>query len=717
VSRARRLVLVVLGWGAACGGRPQPEWIDLARLEASDRTREPAPLPADVRAVDEDGQRWMVAALPRAAWRAEEGAGRFSAELVVLAVGHPADGAPPYRLRAEGRAFAFEADPARFGSTDSFTTDSTRGPRLNLALAPDGAPPESCELWACVAVTGREAGRVRGRRLAGAGFHVPSGGARALALRLPAEARLSFATSVEPLFGRRDERTAARTFRVLLDGALLFEHRAELGQLGEALSWHAVELPRGGVARARLEFQVDGLPAVTSFLAPVVGPREIGRYGARPYAARPDQVIFLADTFRADNLAAYGSTLELTPAIDAFAREARTFERAWSTSTHTLPAHSSMFSGVYPPQNGQVDDVNPLPEAVETLAERLAESGYRCGLVSDGVMVSSSHGLDQGFALFDERRASGTLERVRAFLAADDGRPIFLFVQTYAAHTPYAHSAATRERLGGRLELGTSFAELSRSPLLAPDNLLPLGGEVPPSDAEAVELARRLHDLYRAGVADLDGLFAAVRSELATRGVTPGGYLLFTSDHGESFFEHGRPFHANWVYEIELHVPLLLAGPGVAVGREARRVSLVDIAPTVAGLAGLAARAHWRGHSLLDPPAERVLFAFQSRRIHATSTLALVDGTRKLISYEDPATRGDGRLHAAFDLAQDPGERASVHAGADWPAELYRRHAAELETLLTPLVEAGEVRRTPEQLEELRELGYVGESGTAREDE
>jgi arylsulfatase A-like enzyme len=697
---------VLLG---ACGGAPDPAWIDLAALEPSGAWAA-GPLSEGLRSVEQDGTRWLVAAIGPAEWKAV-GPGRYWTGLPVLAVGHPVGEESPYRLVVEGQALTYEPDPARFGeTTERFTTNAAQALRLELLRAPDAPAPSTAELWACLDFDRRVNGlaRVRGRRLSGFGFFVPSGSPRALELALPPDARLTFATAVEPLLGRREGRTAPHTFRLRLDGVPLFEQQIEVGALGEALAWHALDLPRGGATRARLELEVEGPPALTTFLAPTIGPREVGSRGARPYPARPDLVVFLADTFRADNLEAYGSALALTPQIDRFAREARVFEQAWSVSTHTLPAHSSMFSGVYPHQNGQVDYDNPLPDAVETLAERLSASGYRCGLVSDGVMVSSAHGLDQGFALFDERREAGTLERVRSFLTADDGRPVFLFVQTYAAHTPYTVSEETRARLGSRLTLDQGFEELARSPLIATSELLPLGAEAPPRAPEAVELARRLHDLYRAGVADLDGLFGRARAELERQGLLPGGYLLFTSDHGESFFEHGRPFHTNWVYETELHVPLLFAGPGLEPGSEHRRVSLIDLAPTLAALAGLEPREHWRGRSLLAPPEERVLYAFQSRRVYPNSTFAILDGSRKVIGYENLADVRAGKLHAAFDLDQDPREESSVHARAEWPAELLTRHAAELEVLLTPLVEEGRVRRTPEHIEELRKLGYDG---------
>jgi arylsulfatase A-like enzyme len=417
--------------------------------------------------------------------------------------------------------------------------------------------------------------------------------------------------------------------------------------------------------------------------------------------------VFLADTFRADNLAAYGGLAGLTPEIDRFAAGARTFARAWSTGTHTLAAHSSMFSGVYPHQNGQVDFYNPLPSQVETLAERLSAHGYRCAAVTDGVIVSESHGLAQGFEFFDERRESGTLERVRSVLDADDGRPLFLFVQTYMAHTPYAMSAETRARWQGELALDRSYEELMSSEVMRAHEALPLGAEMP-GDPAVSEVARRLHDLYRAGVADLDALFGRFHAELGTRGLLGAGYLLFASDHGESFFEHGRAFHANRVFEVELRVPLILHGPGVAAGREERPVSLIDFAPTLAGLAGLEPLPPWRGHSLLAPPESRPLYAFQSHRAQALSTLAVIDGAHKLIGFETLEAVRAGKLYAAFDLGADPGERTDLEGQAAWPAELLRARAAELEELLTPLVRQEVLDASGPELEEMQKLGYGG---------
>lgn len=712
--RAARGIAALLLALASCGGPDGPVWIDLARAEIGGAALLGQIAPG-LRVEREQDDLWLVGEITRGAWLAGPEAGRFSVPLPVYHVGAPSAGGPVYRLRAGARDFGFESDPERFGSElGRFTTELTK---LKLALAPGEELPERCELWACLAFEGTASlpRRIGGRRLSGCGVWVPAGHPRAFELEIPPGSRLRFGTAVEPLIGAREARVAPHTFRVRLDGAVIFEELVQVdAMLGETLAWHAVELPRGGVRRARLEFEVEGPLALSSFLAPRIGPSEFGRYGARPFETasatgeKRDLVVFLADTFRADNLATYGNSLGLTPEIDRFAAESRTFTRAWSVSTHTLPAHSAMFSGVYPHQNGLTDFYNALPGAVVTLAELLAAHGYRCGLVSDGVIVSRSHGLDQGFESFDERREVDTLARVRAFLAADDGRPIFLFVQSYRAHAPYAVEAATRARWKEVLRLDASFEEVFATPLVQAVVEVAPAREAPPEDEPGQELVRRLFDLYRAKVSELDGLFGGFRTELEQHGLFEHATLLFTSDHGEAFFEHGRPFHTGRVYEEELRVPMLLHAPGIAPGRDERPVSLIDFAPTLAALAGLARPAHWRGGSLLAPAEQRVLYAFQARE-KDRPTLAVIDGTRKVIAYEDLDALRAGELHAAFDLEADPGEQTSLHGREAWPAELLRAHRAALEEMLTPRVTPELINSTPDKRRELEGLGYGGD--------
>jgi len=149
----------------------------------------------------------------------------------------------------------------------------------------------------------------------------------------------------------------------------------------------------------------------------------------------------------------------------------------------------------------------------------------------------------------------------------------------------------------------------------------------------------------------------------------------------------------------------ILAAPGVAPGLDARPVSLIDLAPTLAELAGLPQAPEWEGHSLLEPPRERTLYAFQTSFTEDLSTLAVIDGTRKLIGYQDPDAVRTGDLHAAFDLERDPAEVDDLLEREAWPRELLERERARLEELLTPLVTPEASVQTGETLRVLRAMG------------
>ncbi|MEQ1895097.1 MAG: hypothetical protein ABL998_21365, partial [Planctomycetota bacterium] len=277
--------LLALAFACACGGERGPQWIDLARAEVRGNLPQgEVALPGGARARYEllEGELWLVTTIARAAWSARA-PGRWTTFLSVIAVGHSRVASAPYRLLAGARSFTYEADPARFGATSgAFTTNVLA---LELVLAPGEEPPETCELAAVLDHVRVSEGTLRfaGRRQSGSGFWVPPGEPRRVALALPPESVLSFGLALEPLLGERAGRMAAHTFRVELDGALVFEHTLAPDVLGEAVSWHEVPLPGGGVKKAALTFSVDGPPALTSVVDPLVAPRERGRAGARPW--------------------------------------------------------------------------------------------------------------------------------------------------------------------------------------------------------------------------------------------------------------------------------------------------------------------------------------------------------------------------------------------------------------------------------------------------
>jgi len=316
-------------------------------------------------------------------------------------------------------------------------------------------------------------------------------------------------------------------FRVLCDGEPIAEVRAPEG----GMKSQRVALPsRHGAAT--LSFTVEGPFAYTAFLEAQVTPLEIGTFGDRPWGeTRPDVVVFQADTLRADALGAYGSTLGLTPEIDAFAGECVVYSEARSNASYTLPAHASLFTGLHPRRAGIVGRTM-LASGLVTLAQHFRAHGYRTVAITDGGLVSATYGFDRGFEWFDEQWGlahapdafEATRRRCELVFESDDGRPLFLFVQTYRAHSPYRVTEDTRRRLADRLDLSADFDELSE--------LLDREGRTP-------ELLERLRSLYLGGVADLDVEFGGFLDLLLgqrQRRDAEGGTF---GDMGTVGFKHG----------------------------------------------------------------------------------------------------------------------------------------------------------------------------------
>ncbi|MEQ1895470.1 MAG: sulfatase, partial [Planctomycetota bacterium] len=408
----------------------------------------------------------------------------------------------------------------------------------------------------------------------------------------------------------------------------------------------------------------------------------------------PDIVLFLADTFRADNLAAYGGDPAWTPNLNRFAQRAFVCANARSNAAWTLPSVASLLTGFAPGQHTAVEKELQLPERIRTLAERLASAGYRTGAVTDAAFVSPNFGLDQGFELFRPNESKHwdldwTLARAREFLAADDGRPVFLLVHTYRAHMPYRVGAEEDSREFDTLQ--EHYQLLARKNAAGPDERRALVAEAAPLYAP----------LYRAGVRDVDRGFGELLTELERLGIAPAGVVLFTSDHGEALGENDDFFHDGELWDSKLRVPLLLAGADFSAGKLAASATLLDVAPTLARLAGLAPDRDWLGQDLATVTAERPALAF---RLQETVQLALVENGRKLFAHDLDGLEL-GLFEAAYELGPDPREEHAL-SGVEWAAELARRNAALVRRARAGLVDPAGALIHPDVEKALKGIGY-----------
>jgi len=686
---------------AGCGGegKERARWVALAPLfrpEAVRSVDDPAAGAPFLRRdpvdgapllrrdpADESGA-WLDFPLPRERWRAE-GEGEWSSARPPV----PAVARGEVRLVSGERRF-HARDPKGFkkaaGDQDVFELGDAR---LRLRTAGAGELPLGLVLSTWIERRERAApGRALAGELAADGIALWPGERTELASALPRDAVLRVTTVAQGLGA-----PGTVEFRVECDGRELLAHTVTLGD-EPVVEQHVLPLP--DEAEARFVFEVRGAPGVTLFAEPVLGPRELGRYGARPWPdARPDVVLFVADTFRADNLACYGGTEAKTPNLGRLAERSVRFLDARSHSTWTLPSHGTLFTGMTPVRHGGMEQAGTFDPALLTLAELFAAQGYRTGAVTDAAFVARAFGMDQGFGWWQEsgrgeRSLATTLARADDFLERDDGRPVFLFVHTYRVHEPY--------RVGPDEDAEPLHALWRRARATVAEN----DGRLP------LELVAEYRALYRAGVEALDAALGPWLAGLEGRGLLEHGYIVFTSDHGEAFHEHGDLSHGGMPFEEQVRIPLLIAGGGLAPRDERCGAGLIDLAPTLGELCGLPAEAQWSGSSLLRARTSPPLLAF------GRGHMALVEGGEKaLLELETDAgsreIHGVRKLRAAFDLTVDPGERADVAEGAAWAAELTEEARARLAEELAHRRGASAVELPAGALQDLRSLGYTGE--------
>jgi arylsulfatase len=331
-----------------------------------------------------------------------------------------------------------------------------------------------------------------------------------------------------------------------------------------------------------------------------------------PPAARPGAASILlvsVDTLRADHLGLYGYRRATSPRIDAWFASGRVYDSAYSTEASTAPSLVSLLTGLLPQQHGVRLLYQRIPDATETVAERLRRAGYQtAAVVSSVVLTAEALGLDARFEHYDdhvdepeprrplfERRASRTTDAALAWLleGRDPRRPHFLWVHYIDPHGPYRPPP----------ERPVDFTHPAPSPLdLA---------RVPDYQREpGVDDAFEYVDRYDEEIAYTDREVGRLLDGYARLGLTEGSLVVFTADHGESMLEHEQWFtHGYHVYEEITRVPLALRGPGIAMGRVAHPVSLADVAPTLLRAAGAAVPEGLFGRPLDEAGPDRAVYA------------------------------------------------------------------------------------------------------------
>lgn len=330
----------------------------------------------------------------------------------------------------------------------------------------------------------------------------------------------------------------------------------------------------------------------------------------------PNILVIVVDALRADHLSTFGYPRPTSPNVDRIAREGVAFENAFATSSWTLPSLASLLTGRYPHQHGA--ERQRLDRRHPTIAEEFRAFGYRTGAFSANPFIfCRGRGLERGFIRFEDyfhspsamawrtlygrkirdfasrffgfeelpgrKRASAVNRAVLEWIDRDPGRPFFTFVNYFDTHDPYLPPAPYRRRFSESTGPGIGDAGTCCS-------------------QESAPAAQAAMDAYDGAIAYVDDEIRLLLAELDRRDVRGNLLVVMTSDHGESFGDHGRFKHGSDLYRESIRVPLIFCWPGrIPAGlRITRPVSTASLPATLTELAGVGERRQLPGPSLVQ---------------------------------------------------------------------------------------------------------------------
>jgi len=375
--------------------------------------------------------------------------------------------------------------------------------------------------------------------------------------------------------------------------------------------------------------------------------------------ARVDNVILVTiDSLRADHLGAYGYPKPTSPTFDSLAARGLALDRAYSTSSWTLPSHAALLTGLENVTHRVRDDSTRLPNEIETLAESLRAAGIRTTGFFSGPYLHPSFGLGQGFDDYVNCTSYATTPN------DENPKPMQFFASHHDVTNPILFEAvndwAKADKAGARNFVFIHMWDVHYD-YIAPKQYVDMfdpdytgtftaekfeqNEDVKPGMPERD--LQHLLALYDAEIRYTDETLGKLLNLLAKAGLSGRTAIIVTADHGEEFLDHGKKGHRQTLYEEVLHIPMVLVidGQTPASPRTDAVVSLVDVYPTVCELLGVSCPAHTTGQSLLplfdgapgaasrgDALAELTVSKF------GVSQSALVRADDKLIRYN-----GNGR--------------------------------------------------------------------------
>jgi len=390
-------------------------------------------------------------------------------------------------------------------------------------------------------------------------------------------------------------------------------------------------------------------------------------------------LLVVIDPLRADALSIYGNPRNTTPSLDALAKKGYVFTNAFSVAPWTLPAAMSLMTGTYPSTHGILnkelipDDpkkefiparLSETAPGITTLAENLKSSGYVTGGFAGGAALSASYGFDKGF----DEYASGdafdglpaVLPKAMEFLRKHRNEKMFLFIHGFDVHGQYIPPGGLDRRYvsasyTGKLTGSTEEQKSLREEGVKNGKIFLTGDDV-----------SFLRSIYDEKAARLDTSVRQIISEVESLHLSEKTIVIFTSNHGDEFYEHGRIDHGMTLFDEVLHIPLIIVVPGISGGKKiTTQVRSIDIIPTIFSLIGKTPDPQFgmqlRGTTLVPALTGKDLrlnvFAETSYRYATFQKAVRTYDQWKLIMDEE------SQMKQLYDINKDPKETEDLFSG------------------------------------------------------
>lgn len=461
---------------------------------------------------------------------------------------------------------------------------------------------------------------------------------------------------------------------------------------------------------------------------------------------RPNVLVYMIDTLRADHASLYGYKRDTTPFLKKLGGSGVVFDDCQAQATWTKPSIASLLTSLYSYTHAIFQDYDTIPKGAATLAEQLRGAGYVTANITASPWAGRITGLQRGFDYVMEfpviqRHRSDAADRgtdsaavnkvVFPWLDQHRDEPFFLYVHTTDPHAPYRPPPGFEEKFANPADT----PEFNREYAALRDKGQYGGGTVVSREGckrngvDPDKFITRAIDRYDGEILFNDHNLELLAGKLKQLGVLDNTLIVVVSDHGEEFWDHGWTAHGHSLYQELAHCVFLMWNPKLLPNarRVAEPVQLVDVMPTVLDLAGVKAPDIVQGQSLA-PLAKGQAFhrrtpVISSRYQHPhakpngyvpenrITTFAVIEPGWKLIYRDKGREVGLNRVEL-YDRRADRTETRNV-------AEAHPQEVERIMDELSKWVDAqkqirgvlGKGARSildQQTLDQLRSLGYIG---------